>query len=102
MSKIFEAIQKGSGGASDILPALLKDQSPPVMRPFVPDSSLENNAPASHESVLHAAAGIPLLERTLPLQIQSDAPVLIFDQPKNRAGEQYRILRCSATIRSPG
>ena len=96
MSKIFEAIQKGSGGAADILPALLKGQPAPVKRSAPRDTDPEDipsapSAPAPVNFSLGAAMDAP--ERVVSLQIENGAPVLIFDQPKNRAGEQYRILR---------
>ncbi len=94
MSKIFEAIQKGSGGAGDLLPALLKDQPAPVKSAAVPPAPV-SHAPAASEAIPHVIADFDVdsKERVVSLQIQSDAPVLIFDQPRNRAGEQYRVLR---------
>jgi capsular exopolysaccharide synthesis family protein len=105
MSKIFEAIQKGSGGASEILPELLGEQP-------IPEKPIESAPRMPVPEVIPTPAAAPVVHaaphvvapveprpaslpswRTLPLQVQSDAPILIFDQQKGRAGEQYRILR---------
>jgi len=106
MSKIFEAIQKGSGGAAEILPELLGEQPIPEkpLESAAPSPAAEipapvvNAAPVMNAATIvngatatpHAAAAHA---RVLPLQVQSTAPILIFDQQKSRAGEQYRILR---------
>jgi capsular exopolysaccharide synthesis family protein len=98
MSKIFEAIQKGSGGAAEILPELLGEQA-------IPERPIESpvRPPAAEIAANLQAAVVKQVEerpsslspnwRMLPLQVQSRAPILIFDQKNSRAGEQYRILR---------
>jgi capsular exopolysaccharide synthesis family protein len=99
MSKIFEAIQKGSGAAADIVPALLKDQ--PVLETPVATAVADPPAEVPAETVADRPAEEPAAVeppvstgvRVVPIQVKSDAPVLIFDQPRSRAGEQYRILR---------
>jgi capsular exopolysaccharide synthesis family protein len=96
MSKIFEAIQKGNGGAAEILPELLKDQPAPVKQAStaVADEPEISFTSPQMQGRAETRASIGRREaRVLPLRVKSDAPVLIFDQPKNRASEQYRMLR---------
>jgi capsular exopolysaccharide synthesis family protein len=60
----------------------------------MPVAEMQASVPTATVTAVEERPAPPSLgRRTLSLQVQSHAPILIFDQPKSRAGEQYRILR---------
>ena len=102
MTKIFEALQKGQGEISEMLPQVLEEQDAVLREPILPEVTTE----AEVRAVLGDSGPIqPLLSvktsngisqrsvRQVPIRIPASTPLLPFDNTNFSAAEQYRMIR---------
>ena len=103
MSKIFDALQGTQSEVSDLLPALIDDnlevagRSLPTPGPkpatkAVPSPAATPESSAPEFSAVHTPAANGSIRR-ISLAVPASAPLLPFENPREHAAEQYRILR---------
>jgi receptor protein-tyrosine kinase len=103
MSKIFDALQGTQSEVSDLLPALIDSKiedagrSMPTPGPEPPAKGVSSPAAAPQNSAVeYSAAHTSSASRSIrriPLAVAESAPLLPFENPREHAAEQYRILR---------
>ena len=96
MSKIFDALQGTRSEISDLLPDLIGPNEAIAAGPERTHSEVLAGVPSAPEISAYngvATENPPLARRILPIAIQRSAPLFPFEDPRERAGEQYRTLR---------
>lgn len=107
MIKIFEALRKGQGEISKVLPLILEEEQPQTLpptpleegdastvrailgegEPYAPDVPVFQAPPEVHKTPA------PALARQIPIRLSESSPMLPFDNTHFGAAEQYRIIR---------
>lgn len=103
MSKIFEALRKGTGeiadtvlnaggaAAVDVVDSLIISEPMTAMPAVLPAHVAEEPVERSHLN--GAAPELHLRVRSFPLVVSESSPLLPFDSANLRAAEEYRMIR---------
>jgi protein-tyrosine kinase len=97
MSRLYEAIQRGSGELADVLPQVLEETpaAPPAEGQAVPTEAgapTVEAAPPPLPPPAAAVASAPAV-RTVSISLAGYSPLLPFDGTDVTASEQYRVIR---------